>query len=68
MKSRPCILVGADTEAQQVRTSIIARKYVHVSKLILDEELKYGQSRRVQRPRLARIRRSVAHRPTIAER
>ena len=50
IKSRLCILEGGDTEAQQVRKYIIARKYVHVSKLIWDEELKYGQSRRVQPP------------------
>ena len=67
IQSRPCILEGGDAEAQQVRKYIIARKYVHVSKLIWDDELKYGQSRRVQRPRLARLRRSVAHRGLIEE-
>ena len=56
-----CILEGGDVEAQRVTKYIIVRTYVHVSKLIWDEELKYGQSRRVQRPRLARLRRSVAH-------
>ena len=67
MKSRPCILEGGDTEAQQVKKYIIARKYVHISKLIWDEELKYGQSRRVQRPHLGRPRRSVAHRGLLEE-
>ena len=67
IQSRPCILEGGDAEAQQVRKYIIARKYVHVSKLISDDELKYGQSRRVQRPRLARLHRSVAHRGLIEE-
>ena len=67
IKSRLCILEGGDAEAQQVGKYIIARKYVHVSKLIWDEELKYGESRRVQRPRLARLRRSVAHRGLIEE-
>ena len=67
IQSRPCIVEGGDTEAQQVRKYIIARKYVHVSKLIWDDKLKYGQSRRVQRPRLARLRRSVAHRGLIEE-
>ena len=66
MKSRPCILEGADTEAQ-VKKYIIAKKYVHVSKLIWDEELKCGQSQRVQCPHLARLRRSVAHRGLIEE-
>ena len=41
--SRPCILEGGDAESQEVRNYIIARKYVHVSKLIWDDELKYGQ-------------------------
>ena len=61
IQSQPCILEGGDAEAQQVRKYIIARMDVHVSKLIWDDKLKYGQSRRVQRPRLARLRRSVAH-------
>ena len=43
--NRDCALEVGDTEAQQVRKYIIARKYVHVSELIWDEELKYGQSR-----------------------
>ena len=67
IQPRPCILEGGDAEAQQVKKYIIARKYVHVSKLIWDDELKYGQSQRVQRPRLARLRRSVAHRGLIEE-
>ena len=44
MKSRPCILEGGDTEAQQVRKYTIAQEYVYVSKVIWDEELKYGQT------------------------
>ena len=64
---RPCILEGGDAVAQQVRKYIIARKYVHVGKLIWDDELKYGRSRGVQRPRLARLRCSVAHRGLIEE-
>ena len=64
---RRCILEGGDTETQQVTKHIIARKYVHGNKLIFDEELKYGQSRRVNLPRLTRLRRSVAHRGLIDE-
>ena len=64
---RPCILEGGDAEAEQVRKSVIARKYVHVHKLMWDDKLKYGQSPRVQRPRLARLRRCVAHRELIEE-
>ena len=67
IQSRPCILEGGDAEAQQVRKYIIARKYDHVIKFIWDDELKYGQSQRVQRPRLARLRRSVAHQGLIEE-
>ena len=67
IQSRPCILEGGGAQAQQVKKYIIARKYVHVSKLIWDDEPKYGQSRRVQRPRLARLRRSVAHQGLIEE-
>ena len=67
IKTPPCILEGGDIEAQHVKQYIIARKYVHVSKLILDEELKYGRSGRVQRPCQARLRRSVAHQGRIEE-
>ena len=45
--SRLCIMEGGDAEAQHVRKYIIARKYVHVNKLIRDDQLKYGQLRRV---------------------
>ena len=67
IQSRRCILEGGDAEAQQVRKYIIARKYVDVTKLIWDDELKYGQSRRVKRSRLARLRRSLTHRGLIEE-
>ena len=67
IQSRLCILEGGDAEAQQVRKYIIARKYVHVSKLIWDDEMKCGQSQRVQHPSLGILRRSVAHRGLIEE-
>ena len=47
MKSRPCILEGGDTEAQQVKKYFITRMYDHASKLIWDEEVKYSPSRQV---------------------
>ena len=67
IQSRLCILEGGDADAQQVGKYIIARKYVHVSKLIWGDELKYGKSQHVQRPRLAGLCRSVAHRGMIEE-